>query len=204
MPDLDLILRVFMPAFMIAYVLITYTTNVAAFKRRHGFDPRVTGPEDPVLYLCQIYRNAIVIGLFVIVSIYAASPALYKWLMPVRFLEIPALRIVGMAAMIAGTFALRLAQYQLGEAWRIGIDRSGTVTALVTTGLYRRSRNPIALSMTMTVTGIFLALPNALTLVVVLQTILLFQVRVRIEEEHLTQLHGAAFEAYLQRTRRWI
>jgi protein-S-isoprenylcysteine O-methyltransferase Ste14 len=204
MPDVEVFFRIFMPVFMVAYVLITYTANVAAFMKRYGIDPRVTGPADPVLYLCQMYRDVIMIALFAVVFIYAAAPALYSFLSPIRYLEIPVLRFAGAAAMIAGACVVRLAQHQLGAAWRIGIDRSGDATALVSTGLYGVSRNPIALGMCTTAIGIFLALPNALTFAIALQAGMLFQIRIRLEEEHLMRQHGAAYEAYRQSTPRWI
>ena len=204
MSDVELFFRIFMPAFMVAFVLITYTTNVAAFIRRYGIDPRVTGPSDPVLYVCQICRDVIMIALFATMFVYAGAPGLYEFLVPIRYLEIPVLRFAGAAAMIAGATVMRLAQHQLGAAWRIGIDRSGAATALVTTGLYAVSRNPIALGMCTTAIGIFFALPNAITFAIGTQAVLLFHIRIRIEEEHLTQQHGAAYDAYRKSTPRWI
>ncbi|MBR9988507.1 MAG: isoprenylcysteine carboxylmethyltransferase family protein [Gemmatimonadetes bacterium] len=204
MPDIEIVFRIFMPLFMTVFVLVTYTANVAAFRKRYGIDPRVTGPSDPVLYLCQVYRDVIMIALFAIVFVYAVAPRIYAFLIPIPYLEIPMLRFTGAAAMIAGACVLRLAQHQLGPAWRIGIDRSGTPTDLVTTGLYGVSRNPIALGMCTIAVGIFLALPNVLTFAIASQAVMLFQIRIRIEEEHLGQQHGAAYEAYSQSTPRWI
>ena len=43
--------------------------------------------------------------------------------------------------LVAGIAIALVAQHQLGDAWRPGIDPDDRV-ALVTTGLYRHSRNP--------------------------------------------------------------
>lgn len=202
--NLDMPLRIFLPVYLAVFLLITYTLNVSAFIRRHGIDPRVTGPSDPVLYLCQRYRDAIVIGIMAIVGVHAVSPTLYAYLVPIAYLEIPVLRIAGVVLMLATLVLVRLGQHQLGSAWRIGIDRSGRPSELVVTGLFSRTRNPIALGLLLQAIGLFLALPNAATFAIAMLTALILQIRVRVEEEHLLQTHDAAYEAYRQRTPRWF
>jgi hypothetical protein len=75
---------------------------------------------------------------------------------------------------------------------------------LITGGLYGISRNPIALGMMFSAFGLFLALPNVLTFAIVNLALLLFQVRIRLEEGHLDDLHGEAYLEYRRSTGRWL
>jgi protein-S-isoprenylcysteine O-methyltransferase Ste14 len=91
----------------------------------------------------------------------------------------------------------------MGKAWRIGIDRKN-ITELVTDGIFRRSRNPIFLGMRINALGLFLAIPNILTLAMLVLGDVLLQIHVRYEEQHLLEFHGEAFTAYCQKVRRWL
>ncbi len=52
--------------------------------------------------------------------------------------------------------------------------------------------------------GLLLVIPNAVTLVTCVLGIVLMQIQVRLEEEHLEQLHGDDYEAYRKQVRRWF
>ncbi len=95
------------------------------------------------------------------------------------------------------------AQAQMGSSWRIGIDTQNQ-TKLVQTGLFRLSRNPIFLGMRLNLLGLFLVLPNAVTLVILLLGDALIQIQVRLEETHLSEAHGEGYQAYCQQVRRWL
>ncbi len=88
-------------------------------------------------------------------------------------------------------------------SWRIGIDEEKK-TALVQAGLFRRSRNPIFLGMIVTLIGVFLTIPNALTLLFLAVGFVLIQIQVRLEEEFLTRTQGEEYAAYRRQVRRWL
>jgi protein-S-isoprenylcysteine O-methyltransferase Ste14 len=91
----------------------------------------------------------------------------------------------------------------MGKSWRIGVDAKHA-TALVATGLFTRSRNPIFVGIIVALTGYLLVLPNALTLSIWTLGVVLINVQVRLEEAHLSKLHGAAYDAYRARVGRWL
>lgn len=91
----------------------------------------------------------------------------------------------------------------MGRAWRIGVDRTSH-TDLVTSGFFKYSRNPIYFGILVGVFGFFLTLPNALTLCVLVNCYFLFQVEVRLEEEHMRNLHGEKYLNYCKQVRRWV
>jgi len=91
----------------------------------------------------------------------------------------------------------------MGNSWRIGIDEEKQ-TALVRLGVFRFSRNPIFLGMIITLTGVFLTISNALTLLFLVLGFVLIQIQVRLEEEFLAQAHGAEYENFKREVRRWF
>lgn len=96
-----------------------------------------------------------------------------------------------------------VAQVQMGQSWRIGIDRHH-IAVLKTTGLFSLSRNPVFLGLLTALVGLFLLLPNAGTLVCLVSGYVLIQVAIRLEEEHLAQQHGALYLNYKARVRRLL
>jgi protein-S-isoprenylcysteine O-methyltransferase Ste14 len=96
-----------------------------------------------------------------------------------------------------------LAQAQMGEAWRIGIDQKHR-TNLVQDGVFNLSRNPIFLGMMVTLVGLFFVIPNALTLVALVVGVVLIQIQVRLEEEFLVTSHEHEYPEYRRRVRRWF
>ena len=90
-----------------------------------------------------------------------------------------------------------------GRSWRIGIDHEHQ-TALVRTGVFGLSRNPIFLGMKISLVGLFLAIPNALTALTLLTGIVLIQIQVRLEEEFLANTHDEEYCQYRQQVRRWL
>ena len=105
--------------------------------------------------------------------------------------------------MIASLVWLVLAQVQMGESWRIGID-SESKTQLVQTGVFRISRNPIFLGMMVTLLGLFLVIPNALTLLTFVLGVVVVNIQVRLEEEYLKAMHGDDYIGYTRSVRRWM
>lgn len=86
----------------------------------------------------------------------------------------------------------------MSNSWRVGIDHSAK-TELKTNGLFSISRNPVFLGMLVTLAGTFFILLNAITLLVVVVSVLLFQVQVRLEEEYLSKIHDNTYIKYCKK-----
>jgi len=55
-----------------------------------------------------------------------------------------------------------------------------------------------------TIFGLLLALPNAITLTLLVLAFVLVNIQVRLEEEHLKTMIGDEYVRYSRRVRRWI
>ncbi len=122
---------------------------------------------------------------------------------PLPWLDHPLVRIAGAGLLLVSLVLIVVAQAQMGRSWRIGID-TGRRTALVQTGVFARSRNPIFLSMRINLFGLLLVWPNAVTLAAFLLGEVLMQVQARLEEDHLGRMLGTDYEDYRRRTPRWL
>lgn len=114
------------------------------------------------------------------------------------------IQIAGIASAMFGIMLTVWAQLDMGDSWRVGVDKSET-TALVHTGMFGRVRNPIYTAMLTFNVGIALVTPNFVTFagLILAVTALELQVR-RVEEPYLRDKHGAAYRSYTASVGRFV
>lgn len=137
-----------------------------------------------------------------IVSVLVGVGLHYLW--PLRLVPQPEGRWIG-GALIAAWLAL--------AAWAVGVFRragttpnpTGEVTAFVTAGPFRFSRNPMYVGLVLFQVGVAFLLGNAWVLILTIPSfILLDRLVIAGEERYLAAKYGADFEAYRRRVRRWL
>ena len=111
--------------------------------------------------------------------------------------------LVGSILAVLGALVMIIAQIQMGRAWRIGI-RPGDAPELVSTGLYRFSRNPIYLGMALLGLGTSISSGLWWAWVAFFAFLIATDLHIRHEEEHLSENFGDAFSIYCAKVRRWI
>lgn len=200
---MDQILRIGLPIYLVAIFLIAIVWRSYLVWKRTGLNPVVVGkPGSTLEYVERVYPlPGVLLGL--VATIFSLFPGLYVYTAPLFWLEHLFVQAAGVGLLLASLVWIILAQTQMGASWRIGID-SANRTELVSKGLFTVSRNPIFLGMRIALAGFFLVLPNAFTLVALVLGDVLLQLQVRLEEEHLTRLHGTEYEVYKKSVRRWI
>ena len=197
---------------MIGYFLVLYLIIYfgAAFVlpsyrvwKRTGVNPvTFRGADTAHDYIGKLFKIVMLI-LTMAVIVYAFMPNFYPYLLRVVWLETSAVQYAGIGLLLASLCWTILAQVQMGDSWRIGIDEEKK-TELVQTGLFRLSRNPIFLGMQITLLGFFLVAPNVVTLLILVLGFVLIQIQVRLEEEFLSKTRSADYEEYQQKVRRWL
>lgn len=189
--------------YLILYIGIVFFWRSYRVWKATGLNPYRLGNSDTAYDLIgKFFRLTLGLVLGVVV-IYVFAAPFYAGLMPMTWLEQPVFLWAGIVLLTVSLLWLWRAQADMGQSWRIGIDTQNA-TALVNTGLFRFSRNPIFLGMGVTLLGFFFVLPNALSLLTLVLGLVLMQIQVRLEEEHLLRLHGEAYAAYCRRVRRWL
>jgi len=195
--------RIILPLYLAAFFLIAFVWRSYLVWRRTGINPYVVGKSKrPIDFLELYYRVPTLVILFTTL-LFSFVPQVYEYASPIGWLEVLWVKTVGLAIMGFALLWTATAQMQMGRSWRIGIDRENR-TELISTGLFRVSRNPIFLGMRLALLGYFLVLPSAVMLAAVVLADILMQIQVRLEEEFLTEQHGDAYTEFCSKVRRWI
>lgn len=124
------------------------------------------------------------------------------WFGRLAFLGIILARGLGVLACALACLLLIWGAASLGRSFRIALP--GSKQSLVTQGLYRWTRNPLALSIDLLALGILLLAPSWLALLTFVLNVVSYEWKIRIEETYLREAHGEAYAAYCARTGRYL
>jgi protein-S-isoprenylcysteine O-methyltransferase Ste14 len=132
---------------------------------------------------------------------FAAIGGIAGWFVP---LYLPHAWFIGSACVVVALLLVTIAILQMAWA-RTSVIPGRVPTRMVTTGIFRLSRNPIYLADALLLAGLYLfwGALVALPLVAVFMWVIT-QRFIRPEEALLRQKFGAEFVAYRNRTRRWL
>ncbi|UBV44410.1 isoprenylcysteine carboxylmethyltransferase family protein (plasmid) [Deinococcus taeanensis] len=190
-------------ALVLSTVFFAFVWRSVAVWRQTGHNPYVLPADDTLQGFVGRSMagllGALLLGAFTL----ALVPGAAVHFAPFPWLGVRAVQAAGWSLMLLGLGLTLLAQAQMGHAWRIGLN-DAVRTALVQRGLFARSRNPIFLAMRLNLLGLFLAVPNAWSLSLLVAGELLMGVQVRLEEAYLSRVHGPAYAAYQARVPRWL
>ncbi|WP_313615180.1 isoprenylcysteine carboxylmethyltransferase family protein [Rhizobium sp.] len=114
-----------------------------------------------------------------------------------------AIRIAGMAMVLAGGLIALYAQHYMGKSWRIGAAE-GHLGAIVDTGPFSLSRNPVFVGQIALFVGLVLVFTTVLQLAIAIALVIAVMLQVKIEERVLSKELGPSYDAYRQRVRRWL
>lgn len=198
-----MLLRLYLPIFLLLYLLVAFVLPSWRVYKETGINPvTFKNSGNAHDYIGMVMK--VLIGLLVVaVLFFSFLPHQYQYIVPIPYMESQLVQSIGLVLIHLSLIWLMVAQYQMHQSWRIGIDEENK-TELVTHGLFSRSRNPIFLGMIGSVAGLFLILPNALLFAVAVTTYIVIQVQIRLEEQFLMNMHGAAYQRYKQKVRRMI
>lgn len=114
------------------------------------------------------------------------------------------LHLLGAALAVLGIAGALVAQLSMGDSWRVGVDATET-TELVTGGLFAWVRNPIFTFIGVSLLGLVLLVPNALSIAAAAFTMLGIELQVRaVEEPYLASTHGDEYRRYASRVGRFV
>jgi protein-S-isoprenylcysteine O-methyltransferase Ste14 len=190
-------------AYFLVYVMLAFVWRWFVVFRRTGVNPIVLPSSDDAYgYVGRAFKFA-VLGCAAVVLLIAFVDQAPVWLGAYPGLQSRAVFSAGWLLLCVSLIWLLVAQAQMGASWRIGIDAKRR-TALVQHGLFTVSRNPIFLAMRGNLLGFLLVFPAAGTFALFIAGEILMQLQVRLEEQHLLQLHGQPYADYCSRVRRWF
>ena len=200
---MDEILRLTLPIYFIIYFGLAFVLKSLIVAKRIGKNPLVLPKDDSAYGLIGLYFKLTLITMFIYVVVYALFPTWHDKFLPITQLDNTTTQYIGLIMLFISLLWTVIAQGHMKNSWRIGIDKE-TKTELVTTGLFSISRNPIFFGMILSLIGLLLTTPNALTALFLTLGYVLIQIQIRLEEEFLTKEHGQVYLNYKQKVRRLI
>lgn len=141
---------------------------------------------------------------FVLLYVYVVLASLFGWFVPgSEVLHSPALAIVGGALCVLALALLVASLVTFGRSFRVGLDETHP-GALVTGGVFALTRNPIYVSFILLLTGVFLAIPNWILLLLLFGAIMLLHRRIELEEKSFLAVYGEAYAEYCKKVGRYF
>ena len=197
------LLKYYLPLFLLVYLAVTFLLPSWRVYRKTGINPVTFGNTDNAHnYIGTIMK--VLTGLLVAaVLLFSLHQKAYSYLNPFEYLQKEWIVYTGLLIVHAALGWIVVAQHHMQQSWRIGIDEKHP-TALITNGLFGVSRNPIFLGMITSTAGIFMIMPDAVTLLVAVTSYIVIQIQIRLEEEYLQHTHGSAYLLYKEKVKRHI
>ena len=188
-------------AFYLAFLALAMVLPTVRVWRQSGINPLVLPRDDTTEGFVGLWFKLVIGALGLYLALGAAGVIGQIGVMVLPFAAPAAL--IGWGLLVASLVWVMLAQSQMGRSWRVGIDRN-VATELVSSGLFRISRNPIFLGMIVQLGGLALVMQDGVTVAVLIVGYLLISIQIRLEEAYLAGLHGNAYAQYRSSVRRWL
>ena len=140
----------------------------------------------------------------ILTLIHIGAAFLLTWLIPIPLVVPHALRLVGLALVVIGVLIGGAAFYAFGKA-RTTLDPHGSVSTIVSQGIYRFGRNPIYLAFLLMLVGFPLNSGSYWGVVLVpVFVVLMNRLVIEKEEIYLEKKFGDVYTSYKARVRRWL
>jgi protein-S-isoprenylcysteine O-methyltransferase Ste14 len=196
-------LKYYLPFYIVLYLAIAFFIPTYRTYKKTGLNPITFGKEDTAHNYIGLVMKILIALLFLSVVLFSLGSAYYEFLVPISYLENKNLKMGGIILIHLSLLWIGIAQYQMSNSWRIGIDEKNK-TELVTKGIFSVSRNPIFLGMIISVLGLFLIIPTALSFCLLVTTYFIIQIQIRLEEDFLEKQHSQTYINYKLKTKRLI
>lgn len=189
------LLCIFGIAYIGKLVILSKKNNIKANVFGKGAKPKQT------IIVEKFLRAVTFIGLG-IWAVSALLPAFAeKWF--IRVYKSYGLSIVGLIITLLGVAFFISAMVFMKTSWRVGIDKS-TKTSLVTSGLYRLSRNPAFVGMNAMFIGTAVTYGNLMTIAIALLIIIGVHLQILQEEKHMEDIFKSEYSEYVSKTPRYL
>ncbi len=196
-------IKIYLKFYICAYFVVLFVVPNIRIYKETGINPFVFGDRDNLHDYIGIVMKALIAIVAAVILFSGFMGTKQTYLVPVTYLEKPWAVYTGMVLIHVSFLLILIAQLQMNLSWRMGIDEKNR-TPLITSGLFKVSRNPVFLGIIISVMGIFLILPNMFTFSIMTLTHFVIQVQVRLEETFLEKQHGQKYLLYKQQVKRFI
>ena len=184
-------------------VALFYTVRIITFKRKVGHDLVFHGQAFSANWWHHKLFGIFRVTIWMLCVWRWIFPALDSYLGLLPALTTPELVLLGDLMLALGFGWSIFTHLKMGRCWSSGIDPNGP-EVLLTSGVYRWSRNPVYLGVLLSQLGFFFALPSLFSLLCLVVGVTVIIKQVDAEEQHLAQRFPLAYAHYKGQVRRWL
>lgn len=185
----EIFLGIAVSAYFIAFMIKNVITRIRTKQPVRGRSVKMN----------LVTLNIIILAIIIYSGI-ASHPDYFYW---IRVLDSDAVRITGLI-IISLAFILGISTLiKMKDSWRVGI-RPEQKTELITSGVFRYSRNPYFLSYDLLFLGMFLEFPTLAFLVFSLTFVIILHFLILDEEKYLLEQHGDTYKKYKDSVKRYF
>lgn len=180
--------------FFIFFFCTAFVFPTVRVYRQNKINPITFQNSDSAHDLIGNYMKLLMISVFI-------SALSYEFFKLPEFFINSTVYTLGWFLMISSLIFMSVAQMQMKDSWRIGIDEK-QVTELRTNGIFGFTRNPIFAATIVALTGNFLVYSTVLNLILLIIGIVLVTIQIRLEEEYLYKIHKEKYLDYKNKVKR--
>ena len=126
-----------------------------------------------------------------------------KWILELNLQGHETIPIIGNILVVIGFILGILALIVMKNSWRVGI-KYDQKTKLVTSGIYKISRNPYFLSYNILILGYIFVFPSLILIVFYVCLVMVFHKMILEEEDYLETVHGDLYLDYKKKVNRYL
>ena len=126
-----------------------------------------------------------------------------KWILELNLQGHETIPIIGNILVVIGFIMGILALIVMKNSWRVGI-KYDQKTKLVTSGIYKISRNPYFLSYNILILGYIFVFPSLILIVFYVCLAMVFHKMILEEEDYLETVHGDLYLDYKKKVNRYL
>ncbi|SBS29216.1 Isoprenylcysteine carboxyl methyltransferase (ICMT) family protein [Marinomonas aquimarina] len=190
-------------ALFYTFVAAFYTVRIITLKRATGVERVYHGQKFSANWwhhqIFDVFR--VLIWLTCVLRFFFPAMDGYLGLLPGASSGIVVL--IGDLVLTFGFASTILVHFYMGKVWASGVNQRGP-SKLITSGLYRYSRNPIFIAILVSQVGFVLALPSVFSVVCLVVGVTTILRQVTVEEQHLAQVFPDTYPAYRNAVPRWV
>jgi len=132
-------LKFYLPLYLVLYITVAFILPSYRTYKQTGINPITFGKTDHAHDYIGFVMKVLITLLFIAEFIYSYSYKFYQYLVPISYLMKDTLVIIGLVCIHLSLLWISVAQDQMSNSWRIGIDENNK-TELITKGLFSYSR----------------------------------------------------------------
>jgi protein-S-isoprenylcysteine O-methyltransferase Ste14 len=192
-------------------VCILFLFYLVIWKVKRMVQIKETGNDPEVLRATKSPLQSYIYKIFLFLTFYAILLILahtfklsfYSFFTVWEITDEPYIDLFGFIWGACGLIICFIAQKQMGDSWRVGIDEE-TKTKLITSGIFRLARNPTYTGLLILFSSLWLIWSSWSVSLFFIIFFIVIEVQVRCEEEHLLNLHHNDYGEYLKKSYRYL